>query len=51
LLKNRLDAANAQRLAYTDLAARLTSIRLSATAFQKAAPFSRRRRALQIKMS
>jgi len=39
LLKNRLDAANAQRLAYTDLAARLTSIRLSATAFKKAATF------------
>src|SRR5258706_4432917 len=39
LLKNRLDAANSQRLAYTDLAARLTSIRLSATAFKKAATF------------
>src|SRR2546421_287017 len=39
LLKNRMDAANAQRLAYTDLAARLTSIRLSATAFKKAATF------------
>jgi flagellar hook-associated protein 2 len=39
LLKNRMDAANAQRLAYTDLAARLTSIRLSATAFKKSATF------------
>ncbi|HEV8379293.1 MAG TPA: flagellar cap protein FliD N-terminal domain-containing protein, partial [Tepidisphaeraceae bacterium] len=39
LLKNRMDLANAQRLAYTDLAARLTSIRLSATAFKKAATF------------
>src|SRR2546430_5463259 len=39
LLKNRMDAANAQRLAYTDLAARLTSIRLSASAFKKTATF------------
>ena len=39
LLKNRMDAANAQRLAYTDLAARLTSIRLSATIFKKNATF------------
>ncbi|HEV8606506.1 MAG TPA: flagellar filament capping protein FliD [Tepidisphaeraceae bacterium] len=39
LLKNRMDLANAQRLAYTDLAARLTSIRLSATAFKKTATF------------
>ncbi len=39
ILKNRMDAANSQRLAYTDLAARLTSIRLSATAFKKATTF------------
>src|SRR5688572_13013253 len=39
LLRNRMDAANAQRLAYTDLAARLTSLRLSATAFKKSATF------------
>src|SRR5205814_1075252 len=39
LLKNRMDAANSQRLAYTDLAARLTSIRLSAPAFNKTATF------------
>src|SRR4051794_13550050 len=39
LLKARMDAANTQRLAYTDLAARLTSIRLSATAFKKTATF------------
>src|SRR5688572_23105283 len=39
LLKNRIDAATAQRLAYTDLAARLTSLRLSASAFKKIATF------------
>jgi flagellar hook-associated protein 2 len=39
LLKGRMDAANAQRLAYTDLAARLTGIRLSASAFKKSATF------------
>src|SRR4051794_20286258 len=39
LLKTRMDAANAQRLAYTDLAARLTGIRLSATTFKKSTTF------------
>src|SRR5215212_9653697 len=39
LLKTRMDAANSQRLAYTDLAARLTSIRLSASAFKKSTTF------------
>src|SRR5688500_14278417 len=43
LLKNRIDLANAQRLAYTDLAARLTSLRLSASAFKKTATFQQAR--------
>jgi flagellar hook-associated protein 2 len=43
LLKNRIDAATAQRLAYTDLAARLTSLRLSATAFKKTSTFQQAR--------
>jgi len=38
-IQSRLDATNSQKLAYTDLVARLTSIRLSATTFKKTATF------------
>src|SRR5439155_11736344 len=40
LLKTRIDSANQQKLAYTDLSARLTSLNLSALAFKKPATFS-----------
>ncbi len=39
LLQARISTTNSQKLAYTDLAARLTSIRLSATTFKKSATF------------
>src|SRR3954471_2542293 len=39
LLQARIATTNSQKLAYTDLAARLTGLRLSATAFKKSATF------------
>src|SRR5512147_1488866 len=42
LLQKRVDAANNQKLAFTDLATRLTGMRLSATTLKKAATFLNR---------
>ncbi len=39
LLKQRVATANSQKLAYTDLSTRLTSLRLSATTLKKASTF------------
>ena len=39
LLQTRIDATNQQKLAYTDLSARLTSLNLSALTFQKPSTF------------
>lgn len=39
LLKNRVDATNKQKLAFTDIAARLTSLKLSAQLFKKPSAF------------